>query len=65
MPFLISVVRFLGSLFKSRRELLLEKLALRQKDPPETRTIERPESGKVVAFPQVGGLHHRYGRIAA
>ncbi len=35
------------------------------KDPPETRTIEPPESGKVVAFPRVGGLHHRYGRIAA
>ena len=35
------------------------------KDPPETRTVERPESGEVVAFPRVGGLHHRYGRIAA
>ena len=35
------------------------------KDPPETRVIELPESGKVVAFPRVGGLHHRYARIAA
>jgi transposase InsO family protein len=35
------------------------------KDPPETRPIEPPEMGNVVAFPQVGGLHHRYGRIAA
>jgi transposase InsO family protein len=35
------------------------------KDPPETRTVEPPESGKVVAFPRVGGLHHRYERIAA
>jgi len=35
------------------------------KDPPETRIVEPPELGKIVAFPRVGGLHHRYGRIAA
>ena len=35
------------------------------KDPPETRRVEPPESGNVVAFTRVGGLHHRYGRIAA
>jgi transposase InsO family protein len=35
------------------------------KDPPETRTVEPPEMGNVAAFPNVGGLHHRYGRIAA
>jgi putative transposase len=35
------------------------------KDPPETRTVETPEMGNVVAFPHVGGRHHRYGRIAA
>ena len=35
------------------------------KDPPETRTVEPPAMGNVVAFPHVGGLHHRYGRIAA
>lgn len=35
------------------------------KDPPETRTVESPEMGNVVAFPRVGGLHHRYQRIAA
>ncbi|MFT6958313.1 MAG: hypothetical protein ACJAYC_003330 [Halieaceae bacterium] len=29
------------------------------------RTVERPESGEVVAFPCVGSLHHRYGGIAA
>ena len=35
------------------------------KDPPETRTVEPRELGNVMAFPRVGGLHHRYGRIAA
>ena len=35
------------------------------KDPPETRPVEPPEMGNIVAFPHVGGLHHRYGRLAA
>ena len=35
------------------------------KDPTETRFVESPELGNIVAFPCVGGLHHRYGRIAA
>ena len=35
------------------------------KDPPETRPIEPPEMGNIVALPRVGGLHHRYARIAA
>ncbi len=35
------------------------------KDPPETRPVEPPKLGNIVAFPRVGGLHHRYGRIAA
>jgi hypothetical protein len=35
------------------------------KDPPETRNVEPPEMGTIVAFPSVGGLHHRYVKIAA
>ena len=35
------------------------------KDPPETRTVEPSELGTIIAFPRVGGLHHRYARIAA
>ena len=35
------------------------------KDPPEARTVEPPELGTVTAIPRVGGLHHRYVRIAA
>jgi putative transposase len=34
------------------------------KDPSETRPVEPPEMGYIVAFPHVGGLHHRYGRFA-
>ena len=35
------------------------------KDSPDTRAVEQPESGNIVAFPCVGGLHHRYVRVAA
>ncbi len=35
------------------------------KDAPEPRAVEPPEQGRVVAIPQVGGLHHRYQRFAA
>ncbi len=34
-------------------------------DCPSTRCIEPSEMGKVIAFPEVGGLHHRYGRRMA
>ncbi|MGE0653574.1 MAG: integrase core domain-containing protein [Alphaproteobacteria bacterium] len=37
----------------------------RDKDCPEPRPIQPPSTGTVVAFPQVGGLHHRYERRAA
>ena len=39
-------------------------LSLR-KDSPEPRSIEPPDRGRVIAFSQVGGLHHRYQRLAA
>jgi transposase InsO family protein len=36
------------------------------KDSPAGRTVQLPEAGaKIIAFPEVGGLHHRYERIAA
>ena len=35
------------------------------KDPPDTRAIEPPELGNIVAFPCVGGLHHQYARRTA
>jgi hypothetical protein len=44
---------------RSRTHLSLDK------DCPEPRPIQPPSAGTVVAFPQVGGLHHRYERRAA
>jgi len=35
------------------------------KDCPEPCPIQAPSAGTVIAFPQVGGLHHRYERRAA
>ena len=35
------------------------------KDAPDARPLEPPEAGRVVALPDVGGLHHRYVRQAA
>lgn len=32
------------------------------KDCPDARSIQPPNRGKVIAIPQVGGLHHRYER---
>jgi putative transposase len=43
----------------SRTHLSLEK------DSPQPRPISPPPRGRVVAIPQVGGLHHRYERRAA
>jgi len=35
------------------------------KDSPQSRPISPPREGRVMAVPQVGGLHHRYERRAA
>ncbi len=35
------------------------------KDAPQPRAVERPDLGRIVETPLVGGLHHRYGRLAA
>jgi transposase InsO family protein len=53
------LTRYLRYYHRSRTHLALEK------DAPEPRAIEPPELGRIVALPQVGGLHHRYVRHAA
>jgi transposase InsO family protein len=35
------------------------------KDCPHSRPIQPPPSGRIIAIPQVGRLHHRYQRLAA
>jgi hypothetical protein len=58
-----SLRRILASYFdychRSRTHLSLGK------DSPETRPLQPPEIGPVVAVRQAGGLHHRYERRAA
>ena len=44
---------------KTRTHLSLSK------DCPESRPIHPPAAGKIIAFPEVGGLHHRYERRTA
>lgn len=44
---------------KTRTHLSLNK------DCPEPRPVHRPAAGTIIAFPEVGGLHHRYERRAA
>jgi hypothetical protein len=34
-------------------------------DSPESRSVQSPVIGKVVQFPEVGGLHHHYERLVA
>jgi putative transposase len=55
--------RVLSSYFqyhhKTRTHLSLAK------DCPETRPIHPRSAGKVITFPELGGLHHRYERSAA
>lgn len=36
-----------------------------RKDTPISRPIAEPTAGRIVATPHVGGLHHRYDRVAA
>ena len=55
----MSLRRILACYHRSRTHLSLGK------DSPEPRLIEPREMGRVMALPQVGGLHHRYQRSAA
>ena len=56
------LVRILRSYFvyyhESRTHLSLDR------NSPIERDVDPPDNGKVIAIPQVGGLHHRYRRAA-
>ena len=53
------LVSYLDYCQRSRTHLSLGK------DTPEGRSVQPDGSGRIVAFPQVGGLHHRYERLSA
>lgn len=53
------VKSFVAYYHESRTHLSLAK------DTPEPRPVHPPEIGRIIAIPQVGGLHHRYERRAA
>ena len=44
---------------RSRTHLGLDK------DSPTPRPVMSPAAGRIVAIPEVNGLHHRYERVAA
>ena len=50
---------FVDYYHRSRTHLGLEK------DTPEPRPIQSTDMGRIIATPEVGGLHHRYERRAA
>ena len=51
--------KYLDYYHRSRTHLGLDK------DAPEPRAVQGADAGEIVAFPQVGGLHHHYERRAA
>jgi transposase InsO family protein len=53
------LTEYVGYYLRSRTHLSLGK------DTPITRPVIPPSAGRIVALPEVGGLHHRYDRIAA
>ena len=53
------LARFVSYYHGSRTHLSLEK------DAPTPRRVQAPMEGDVIAFSEVGGLHHRYERRAA
>ena len=50
---------YIAYYLRSRTHLALGK------DTPVTRPVSPLSAGRIVAIPEVGGLHHRYDRIAA
>jgi putative transposase len=53
------LTRYFSYYHQARTHLALDK------DAPDRRPIALPATGKIVQLPEVGGLHHRYIRLAA
>ena len=53
------VAAYIAYYLRSRTHLALGK------DTPDRRPVTPLSAGGIVAIPEVGGLHHRYDRIAA
>ena len=53
------ITDYVAYYMRSRTHLALGK------DTPLTRPVSTPSAGRIVATPEVGGLHHRYDRVAA
>src|SRR5438132_4628733 len=53
------LVRYFAYYHQARTHLALDK------DAPDIRPIQLPETGRILQIPEVGGLHHRYVRRAA
>ena len=53
------LTRYFAYYHQARTHLALDK------DAPDVRPVELPETGRIVQIPEVGGLHHRYVRRAA
>jgi len=53
------LTEYVAYYMRSRTHLALDK------DAPMSRPAMPPSAGRIVATPQVGGLHHRYDRAAA
>ena len=63
------LVGLAGAVLKSRRNFAYyhnsrTHLGL-NKDAQQARRVQLPKKGQILAFPEVGGLHHRYERRAA
>ena len=54
-----TLARYLSYYHGARTHLSLAK------DAPTPRAVQAATDGAVIAFPEVGGLHHRYERRAA
>ena len=53
------LLSYIAYYHRSRTHLALDK------DYPDGRPIQPPTAGTISAFPEVGGLHYRYQRLAA